>query len=106
MKFNGPVESRKMVKGAVSMIVKTPRGSGQVHLSGSTCPVVHTCPQSSDFTFRLPQIVRSVTGVGDGMFFFLFFLFIFNVYLQLARLGVPVMFLISVPYPGCFALAR
>ena len=32
--------------------------SGQVYLSGSTCP------QPLDNTFRLPQIVRSVTGEG------------------------------------------
>ena len=35
-----------------------PRGSGQVYLSGSTCP------QPSDNTFRLQQIVRFVTGMG------------------------------------------
>ena len=34
-----------------------PRSSDQVYLSGSTCP------QPSDNTFRLPQIVRSITGM-------------------------------------------
>lgn len=38
-------------------ILKTPRGSGQIYLSGSTCP------WPSDNTYRLPQIVRSVTGM-------------------------------------------
>ena len=38
-------------------ILKNPRGSGQIYLSGSTCP------WPSDNTYHLPQIVRSVTGM-------------------------------------------
>lgn len=37
-----------------------PAGSGQVYLSGSTCP------QPPDNTFRLPQIIRLVTRMRIG----------------------------------------